>query len=365
VTTPLAHVPRLQCGETLSSLLLRTAHNHSATAHEFCTLLWPGQHFWTRDIDRTASSGLVKSVSEVLGIEATTLHQSTLPPLAKAFGFEISDRGIQRGILPVGVFHRIRRRYGQQYCPRCLAIRPHYLRRMWRLEFLVSCPVHSIRLRDACPHCGAPFIPHRAEALSTLRCHQCTLLLTECENDEGDNNARKLQDTILSALGTMLPDAGDLSAESEVNTRLEALSSAVGIRRFADGIDRLSRLAHNQLVKKHRGCVGNGVAWSLSRTADRERAMSFVASWLFDWPTSWTVWANTQGLSQHQLQVEYGPWPDWLAQSFFGIPYSFGPTHIRRRRIGMNFKQLRRTYPNVVEYRQARANTILKRAGLK
>ncbi len=58
----LAHVPVPRPGETFSSILLRLARNHAASAHELCAMLWPGFQFWTRDIDRTASDELLEAV---------------------------------------------------------------------------------------------------------------------------------------------------------------------------------------------------------------------------------------------------------------------------------------------------------------
>src|SRR5207237_2020459 len=55
----------------------------------------------------------------------------------------------------------------------CLAQEPAYLRRRWRLAACVACPIHGVRLRDACPSCGAPFVPHRHHALLNRTCHDC------------------------------------------------------------------------------------------------------------------------------------------------------------------------------------------------
>ena len=120
----LGHVPVPRQGETFSSILLRLSSNHAATAHELCAMLWPKFQFWTRDIDRTAADTLLEAVSRDTGLARATLEAATLRDVVEALGFPERLQGSQRGILPVGIYHRIRRRFGQQYCPACLAGQP-------------------------------------------------------------------------------------------------------------------------------------------------------------------------------------------------------------------------------------------------
>lgn len=85
-------------------------------------------------------------------------------------------------IMPVGIYHRRRRQFGLQFCPRCLAEdeEPYY-RRRWRLAFVIVCERHHILLHDRCPKCEEPINFHRNEmgnyrkfvADSLTICHAC------------------------------------------------------------------------------------------------------------------------------------------------------------------------------------------------
>lgn len=65
-----------------------------------------------------------------------------------------------RWVLPLAGQGYRRSRNTALYCPSCLA-EPDgvHLPLTWRLSFMTVCEGHGLQLRDACPHCGAPFAP--------------------------------------------------------------------------------------------------------------------------------------------------------------------------------------------------------------
>jgi hypothetical protein len=85
-------------------------------------------------------------------------------------------------VLSVGVFHRIHRRAGMQFCPICLQLdsTPYY-RRPWRLALYAMCERHQCVMQEYCPSCSAPVSYHRhgigrrkAIPEQALRlCHRC------------------------------------------------------------------------------------------------------------------------------------------------------------------------------------------------
>lgn len=89
--------------------------------------------------------------------------------------------------LPLGKTRFLRRLFGQQFCPKCLA-KNCYLRREWRLAFVTSCPTHDCMLMDRCPSCETPLHFHRADmgdrsslgGSSPAICFRCGLDLREC-----------------------------------------------------------------------------------------------------------------------------------------------------------------------------------------
>lgn len=105
------------------------------------------------------------------GTAAGTSLQSYLPGLGQ-LSFAINP-----GILVAGIYHRTRRRHGQQYCPLCVAENPIFLR-LWRLAFLFCCPIHGCLLRDACPNCDSPVVVHRSLGFDMTQCHICQASLT-------------------------------------------------------------------------------------------------------------------------------------------------------------------------------------------
>jgi TniQ len=75
-----------------------------------------------------------------------------------------NETGNTRFLMPLSIFHRTRRAYGQQFCPLCLnEDKTPYLRRRWRLALAVVCAQHGVLLQDRCGSCGSPLVPHRAD----------------------------------------------------------------------------------------------------------------------------------------------------------------------------------------------------------
>ena len=363
MTTCVTHVPSIQYGEALSSFLLRLARNHSASGHELCTLLWPRFQFWTRDIDRTASDALLDEVAQVTALSRDVLERATLRKVVKAMGFREWIHGCQRGILPIGVYHRVRRRFGQQYCPECLAEKPAYLRKLWRIEFMMACPRHKILLRDSCPICDAPFIPHRNHALTKAQCHRCGSSLTTGASAKPSDAAAKLQQTALAALTNSLDDTPPAMGTSATDGFGWPVFADAGNAAFLDGVHRLCRLAARASdALPH--VSGRSRIWTLLRTPERAEVMTRVGHWLSGWPDEWVRWAGIADMTQHYLEDEYGPLPDWIKSATTQLSYSHGSVNILRPRQKLSFRQLHTEHKSVAAYRQARASLLLKKAGV-
>jgi hypothetical protein len=351
-------VPSFHQDEALSSWILRLAWNHSASAFELCNLLWPGQQFWTRDIDRSASDDLLKRISEVTGMEAQRLEASTLRDYSRAFGFDDSLQGMQRGILPVGVYHSIRRRYGQQYCPVCLEAKPRFLRKKWRLSLSVACPDHGVQLLDACPECDAPFIPHRGGSLLKACCHACGSPLSTGKASVASVGVLDLQSSVYVNLEKVLNGEG--AAKAECIPSNSSSTVAVPALDYLNGLYRLSRLFCRRTAWPKEPNSSGHQYWELMRTRDRVTALTAVSSWLKNWPDGWLVWANSTGLTQHFLSVEGGPWPNWIGSAIAMLPYSHGPIGIKRAHHTVTMESLRKKHKSISEYRIERAKILLR-----
>lgn len=342
-------VPRLHEDQTISSFLLLLARHQAATPHELCALVWPEHQFWPRDIDRTATNALIQSVAQATGLTEDLIRAMTLRELVDGMGRSPTNAGIQHGILPVGVYHRLRRLHGQQFCPDCLKANPPYLRRLWRLEFVSACPIHGWRLFDACPECDAPFIPHRLDSLLERQCYRCHGSLVGGNRETANDQAMQLQRVLISFLYETPTDvAQHLFPWMNSESRFDVF----------DGIRRLCRLLKFSANGGDFRPCRPSLKWDFLRVCEREAVLGAVSKWLDDWPTSFIAWATTYRVSQQRL-MEYGPWPDWIQGA---ISQLCSRPRQRARNQSPTLVGLRAEYGNTVAYRMARAKLLLDRA---
>jgi hypothetical protein len=175
--------------ELLSSWLVRLAMAHAQKLHTFCSLVWSRKkQIWNRDIDKCADASVLNVLAEKTGTPRDKVAGTTLAAYEGLLYERHNPYGNTRWIMPVGVYHRTRRRYGLQFCPRCLAEdKEPYYRRSWRLAFITLCETHRVSLFDRCPQCSAPVNFHRNELgdrrkwlpESIAQCYACRYDLRE------------------------------------------------------------------------------------------------------------------------------------------------------------------------------------------
>ena len=125
-------------------------------------MLYADVSFWNRDSDGIAPKHLVERLAVLTGTAPHIALETTLRSYEGQLVEHHNANGNTSWILPLGVFHRTRRRFGLQCCPRCL-VEARYFRRLWRLAFATLCIEHRCELIDRCRQCGAPLMFHRAE----------------------------------------------------------------------------------------------------------------------------------------------------------------------------------------------------------
>lgn len=161
--------------------MIRIAHGNGYKIHDFYAEFFGRERqIWTRDIDHHAPAWLIEALSERTGQTTERIRATTLRAY-ESYAFEtFNETGSTRWIMPVGVYHRIRRVPGQQFCPLCLNEDDiPYLRRAWRLSLVAACSCHSILLQDRCAACGKPVVAHRADTAARrnsrgrLGLHRC------------------------------------------------------------------------------------------------------------------------------------------------------------------------------------------------
>lgn len=196
--------PKPKGDELLSSWLSRLAMGHGQKLHTFCSMMWPGMAIWNRDVDKSATAEMVLTLAKRTATSFEAARACTLAAYEGSLYERHNRFGPNPWIMPVGVYHRTRRRFGLMYCRRCLSedAEPYY-RRRWRLAFMAVCDKDGTPLRDRCPRCRAPVCFHRNElgdhkkfaAESLTLCHACGLDLRESDG------------ITLNAPGTLPPPA--------------------------------------------------------------------------------------------------------------------------------------------------------------
>jgi hypothetical protein len=175
--------------ELLSCWLIRLAHGHGLKVQTFSNLLFGHRRqVWNRDVDRLGPSWLIEELSNRTGTPLTVAEATCLRTLEGQLFQHFKLSGALPWVLAMGMYHRKRSAYGQQFCPLCLgADEVPYFRRAWRLAFMTVCPNHQVMLHDRCPQCGSPLSFHRAEmgrgglddALEMTMCHECSMDLRQ------------------------------------------------------------------------------------------------------------------------------------------------------------------------------------------
>jgi hypothetical protein len=163
---------------------MRVAHENGLKAQTFADRLFGARNgFWSRDQDKLSSPDVVARVADAVGKTPEQIQALTLGAYEGLLYLKHNPYGNTRWILPLGVYHRTRRRRGLQYCPECLTEdRTQYFRRQWRLAYATICEKHSCLLHEACYQCGAPVAFHRTELGHRTRhefdsiacCHACS-----------------------------------------------------------------------------------------------------------------------------------------------------------------------------------------------
>lgn len=162
--------PRLRNGESLSSWLIRIAAAKGVRHHSLIEQLCPGLQFWTRDGDLIAPPDLIQALTEHTGVSLPRAQRTALRTYEGVLDETINGTSQSAMVVPLGVRHRIRRAYGQHFCPACLSEPDPYLRLVWRLRLFPCCTRHGLILYESCSTCESPYQPHRGGFTACSSC---------------------------------------------------------------------------------------------------------------------------------------------------------------------------------------------------
>ena len=164
---------------------MRVAQANGTKLHVFTQLSLSHKAVWNTDVDRGFDDALLAQCSLRSTFSVERLQLSTLRRFEGNLFHHLNPNGISRWILPLGVYHRTRRRPSLLYCPQCLASddEPHF-RVWWRLSFSICCLKHHCYLQEACPHCHAPVVFQRGHFGKRAELNTDSLAI--CWNCRGD-----------------------------------------------------------------------------------------------------------------------------------------------------------------------------------
>lgn len=158
--------PKPRADELLSSWILRTAAGHGQPPYTFCNTIWPQRPVLNRDVDHFCDPIIWETMAARTGTPRERAYATTLPAYEGWLVERFTSFGSTRWLLRSGLYHRLWRNAGLQYCPACLASdEVPYFRRAWRLALTAACSRHGSVLLDRCPQCDGHVMPHRATEL--------------------------------------------------------------------------------------------------------------------------------------------------------------------------------------------------------
>lgn len=287
--------PRPQPDELLSSWLRRVALGNSTGLHTFCNANWPRVQIWNRDIDSLAPDAVVSRMAEGVGTSFETAVGTTLGAFEGTLFERLRRNCGTDWVLTLGIYHRVRRSHGLQWCPRCLATdaEPYY-RRRWRLALASTCPRHGIVLADSCHECGTPGMPHRQ---ADPYCDTCFADRREHPSIVADSQTLQLEQRLAELL------APDVTLHSD----LEELHPIAYYRLIRQVFTTVAIGERSQALRD--GIAGNwggdpappsGRQLEQMRAVDRHRMMGLVARVVRGWP--WLFVAHC---------ADAGVWKSW------------------------------------------------------
>lgn len=280
--------------ELLSSWLARSAHRHGTYPYPFLSYRFPGRAVWDRDIDLTVPPSFLAELERSASLETGTAVGLTLKPFADALcGFQRADPRSAHvpWLLSAGIRHRTRHLHGLQHCPACLLDGEPAFLRSWRLAFVVVCDRHGVVLRDGCPNCDAPLVPHRAPIDRFGRCHSCGDAIgagRELSDGAAVRSATVMQRRCLSAFAAGAAKAPELPCPgSEFLILARTLASVM--------IPSSGLLHHGGDVRRS---TGRRRQVERMRTIARINVLARLAAWTDDWPRSFSDQADRLGLTR-------------------------------------------------------------------
>lgn len=312
--------------ELLTSFLSRAANQVGARSYHFCSYYLRGFPVWERDFDRFASDEALRSIAALFTADRDLFLGMTL----RTFELSGAVSGVGTWINAAGTRYRNQRLHGLQYCPECLREAPGF-RRQWRLACMVGCERHLRLLRDCCPNCGEPVIPHLAH-VSIVRCHRCGVWLTGIWAAREEKNADlpfEIQSLLVDALSNRPISIFGVQATGLELARWSALLIQIARKRARTvryGVPDLKALPSARV--------------ELLRVEDRVKVLRLLESALTHDPEGLENFCRTTGMVRQDFE-SVGPLPAWLSPTVSRLSAGTGRRQRHRSRVAQQLAHIR------------------------
>lgn len=311
-----------QPDELLSSWIVRLSHAHGFKVQTMCAILF-GQSsaIWNRDIDRSAPPEIGEILVQATGATAEQFEDTTLRAYEGRLFERHNPNGLTRWLVPLGIFHRARKRPGLMFCPQCLNedAKP-YFRRSWRLALSTICARHGCYLQDTCSECQSPLAPHRADMLGrqhypraglNVHCWKCGFDLRDSpQEDRPDEALVRFQARLDAALQCGYADwAG--------NPSMHSLVFFDGLRALIAGLMSLrTRERLTEPIKMHGIDLGGWPKMGLEMASlpIRRELFRWLAVLLDDWPANFGSLISENKLRYADLRGDSVCRPFWYEE---------------------------------------------------
>lgn len=311
-----------QPDELLSSWIVRLSHAHGYKVQTMCAILFgQGSAIWSRDIDRSAPPEIGEILVQATGAAAEQIEGTTLRAYEGWLFERHNPNGLTRWLVPLGIFHRVRKRLGLMFCSQCLMEDAEpYFRRRWRLALSMVCARHGCYLQDACPECVAPLALHRTDmqgrqyyprAGSIAHCWKCGFDLRDSpQEDRPDEALVRFQARLDAALQCGYVDwAGNPSMHSLVFfDGLRALIAGLMSFRTWERLTGPTRMHGIDL-----GCCPK-MGLEMASLQMRRELFSWLAVLLDDWPANFGSLIRENNLRYADLKGDSACRPFWYEE---------------------------------------------------
>lgn len=183
--------------EILSSWIIRNSIANGSDPSSWAGAIWPKWRAWTRDLDRMLPEARLHDLSKSSGLDAAALRNMTLEPLIGKIlnTSRLKNKEAWKWVIPTGSRNKTKIN-GLHFCPKCIARKPSYYKKSWRLSWVVACPIHELLLINKCPSCDQSVSPHLVTYLQTdiTQCISCDFNLTQAKQLSVDSDAFWLQE---------------------------------------------------------------------------------------------------------------------------------------------------------------------------